>query len=84
MAQNNDSPQIKDNQILLTFPDKETADYVLLIARRKGFNIPDYILDNFEWDDRLDCIDNPPKKITVKTCEGCDFTDRCPDAKVIS
>lgn len=76
MTPNNDSAQI-----ILTFADKETAEYVRLVCRRKGTDLESYILDNFEWDDQLECINDPPKKITVKTCDDCDFIETCPDAK---
>jgi len=70
------------NQVLLTFEDKETAEYVRLVCRRKGTDLPAYILDNFEWDDPIECLSsfNEDEKITAATCEGCEHNLTCPDA----
>lgn len=74
------SAKVKENQILLTFKDKEEVDYILLYCRRKGYRIPNYILDNIEWDDHLACFSlEPDEPITSETCRGCDFDDTCPD-----
>jgi hypothetical protein len=64
--------------IRLSF-DAETEQYIRLMCTRKGFTLESYILDNFEWDDKLECID--VKKITWRTCKGCDYINKCPDAK---
>lgn len=71
-------PKLKSNQILLTFKDKDTADYVRLVCRRKGISLDEYILGNFEWDDTLYCLIEGGN-ITADTCDGCDYADRCPD-----
>jgi len=73
-----------DNQIVLTFADKETADYVRIVCKRKGTTLEQYIIGNFEWDDQLFCLSdlNEGQKITVEICEGCDFIEKCPDAVV--
>jgi hypothetical protein len=72
--------QEKKRQITITFDSEETKDYVMLIARRKGYDLAQYIADNFEWDESLECEDiSNPKEITSDVCEGCDFADRCPD-----
>jgi len=82
--QNNHSKKIPENQIVLSFKDKETADYVRLVCRRKGTDLESYILDNIEWDDPLPCSSdlNEGEKITVETCDGCDQRSHCPDAVV--
>jgi len=73
---------LQPNQILLTFKDKETADYVRLVCRRKAINLADYVVDNFEWDDQISCLSdlNEGEKITGETCDGCDHITTCPDA----
>ena len=78
MSQNNDSPE----NIILTFKDKETADYVRLVCRRKAINLADYVVDNFEWDDQISCLSdlNEGEKITGETCDGCDHITTCHDA----
>ena len=63
-------------QILLTFADKETADYVRLICRRKGIALEAYIVDNFEWDDKPDCISDCNYR-----CILCEYNDKCPDSE---
>jgi hypothetical protein len=72
-----------ENQILLTFKDKETADYVRLVCRRKGTHLAQYILDNFEWDDPLPCLVdlNETHESSKEICEGCDqlTSGNCPD-----
>jgi hypothetical protein len=79
MSQNSDS--IAKNQIVVTFPDIQTADYVRLVCRRKAIDLAGYIVDNFEWDDVPECLSafNENKKITVKTCDGCEHIEHCPD-----
>lgn len=71
-----------ENTILLTFADKSEVDYVLLVFRRKGVHIPQYILDNLEWDEQLQCLSdfNEGEKITAAMCLECDHIDTCPDA----
>jgi hypothetical protein len=71
--QHNPAPQ--ENQILVTFKDKAIVDYILLVSRRKGYDLGDYIEGNFEWDDMLPCID----KIDPEDCQFCDFRKSCPD-----
>ncbi|MDD3961305.1 MAG: hypothetical protein PHT77_05535 [Bacteroidales bacterium] len=75
------SPTDNGSSILITFKDVETADYVRLILRRKGICLEGYILDNFEWDDPINCVSdlNEGEKITAATCVDCDYTERCPD-----
>jgi len=70
---------IKDNQILLTFKDRETVKFIRLVVRRKCTDLEGYILDNFEWDDQPDCINIPGIKVSRKTCKGCDYLGGCPD-----
>jgi hypothetical protein len=65
-------------QHLLTFADKETADYVKLVCRRKGTSLESYIVGNMEWDSMPECIE---AEYDWKTCDGCDYSDRCPDAR---
>ena len=72
---------MKPNQLLLTFADSETTDYVKLVCRRKGTSLESYIIDNFEWDDKLYCMSFPHLSITWRTCDGCEYSDRCPDVK---
>ena len=72
------------NQVLLTFESDDDADFVKLVCRRKGTTIESYIVDNMEWDDKLDClyfehVRSKPKK---KMCRGCEYSDTCPDSKV--
>lgn len=69
------NPAPQENQILVTFKDKSTVDYILLVSRRKGYDLGDYIEGNFEWDDMLPCID----KINSEDCQFCDFREQCPD-----
>ena len=70
--------KISENQILLTFANKDIADYVRLVCRRKGTDLESYIVDNFEWDGMPNCIfDN--EKPSKEVCEDCDNADRCPD-----
>ena len=69
--------KITDKNIILTFADKEIVDYIKLVCKRKGTTLEGYIIDNFEWDEQLPCLE---EQITKDTCEGCDFFDRCPDA----
>ncbi len=73
-----------ENQIVLTFEDKETVDYIKTVCRRKGITLEGYILDNFEWDDQLPCLSdlNENEPITNLTCAGCDqlISGKCPDA----
>lgn len=81
MAQNNDSAQLGSNQLLLTFSCKEEVDFILLVCRRKGYHIPNYLSDNIEWDEKLPCLSpEVPAIITADICDGCDFIDKCPDA----
>lgn len=61
--------------LILQFNEKEQIDHIRKIARRKGFTIPDYILDNFEWDDKLPCLE----KINPEDCKTCDFSSSCRD-----
>jgi hypothetical protein len=73
--------QPKENQILLTFGSKEELDFVFLVARRKGYHLPNYLLDNIEWDDKLNClVPEIPAKPSKDICDGCDFIGTCPDA----
>jgi hypothetical protein len=72
---------MKRNQILLTFADKATADYVKLVCRRKGTGLESYIVDNFEWDDMPACLDGVTEVYNWKDCKVCDHSDRCPDVK---
>ena len=62
----------------LRFKDEETLEYVKLICRRKNINLPDYIVDNFEWDDKPICVilDVPPSE---NVCTDCEFNENCPD-----
>ena len=65
------------NQILITFHDKETAEYVRRVCRRKGTDLATYILDNFEWDKgfwpRFGLISVNPRdfsrKIKIESCD---------------
>lgn len=76
-SQNNSLPK---NQILLTFQNEDEVNYILTVARRKGYRLPNYLLDNMNWDQTLPCLSlEPEEKINVETCRGCDFADRCPD-----
>ena len=72
-----DRKKVHPNQIILTFGDEETVDYVKKICRRKGIVLEEYILDNFEWDSPLQCMNDEDVKVD---CSGCDYIDRCPDA----
>ena len=71
---------MKTTQFLLTFADKETADYVKLVCRRKGTSLESYIVDNLEWDDTPACMVTE-EYYTWKDCKVCDYSDRCPDRK---
>ena len=66
--------------IQLNFDEQVEKD-IRLICTRKGFTLESYIIDNFEWDSPLPCMDEDIKKITELVCEGCDYIDRCPDAE---
>jgi len=69
--------------IILKFKDKETADYVRLICKRKGITLEDYIIDNFEWDDEPYCFyygQGAPLEVNSDVCDGCEYLDTCPDA----
>lgn len=72
----------KPTQILLNFGDKETVDYINLVCRRKCIDLEDYILDNFEWDDKLPCMDenDSVRDDDPFCCVGCDYAVTCPDA----
>jgi hypothetical protein len=74
---------LEDRQIVLTFADKETIDYVKLVCRRKGTSLESYIVGNLEWDDKLECISFSGKGLMInwRMCNRCDYSDRCPDAK---
>lgn len=61
--------------------DGETESYVQLVCSRKGVTLENYILENFEWDDQLECLE-PGASPDHEICESCDFNDRCPDAKL--
>lgn len=79
-SQNHDSSA--KNQIVLTFSDEETAEYIRLVCRRKGIDLAGYVNDNLEWDDQIYCLSafNPSDKLTADICEGCQYIDTCPDA----
>lgn len=71
-------------EIVLKFDNEEDVKYINLVCRRKGIDLLQYILDNFEWDDLPACIRPeviPRKDITCDYCDGCDFRDGCPDVK---
>jgi len=70
---------VKPNQHLLAFADKDTADYVKLVCRRKGTSLESYIVDNFDWDEMPECIEN--LEYDWEACSDCDYSDRCPDRK---
>lgn len=72
---------MSENTITLTFPDKETADYVRLVCTRKCIRLEDYIIDNFEWDDKPECLslDEKPNEIICKK-RNCEWAQDCPDA----
>ena len=74
-------PNLPGKTIALDFKNRETADYVRLVCRRKGVDLVQYVLDNFEWDGMPYCLSafNPGEKITPDTCEGCEFGETCPD-----
>jgi hypothetical protein len=68
-------------QLLLTFADEETADYVKLVCRRKGISLESYIVDNLEWDNKPDCLyPDVLTKIPKGVCHECEFNETCPDA----
>ena len=79
-----DQEIVNDAEILLEFDCKEIVDGIKLTCRRKGIDLEQYIIDNFEWDQSLHCMNDCgySKKITPKICEGCDYIDGCPDKKV--
>jgi hypothetical protein len=72
---------MNENTITLTFADKETADYVRLVCTRKSISLADYVVDNFEWDDKPECIalDEKPN-IYICAKRNCQFAEDCPDA----
>ncbi len=73
--------ELLPNQILLTFDDAETVEYIKLVCRRARIDLEGYILDNFEWDGDLPCIENG--EVTTECCEGCvRVFCECPDAKL--
>ena len=62
--------------------DKETEQYVRLMCTRKGITLEGYIIDNFEWDDKPECLsDGVLLKIPKRMCRDCEYSDRCPDSK---
>lgn len=65
---------MKPNQILLTFPDKITADFVRNRMAGKGDCLEDYIVDNMDCDGGLDCEE---PGFTPSDCERCEYVDVC-------
>lgn len=65
---------MKPNQILLTFPDKATADFVRNRVAGKGHCLEDYIVDNMDWDSGLYCEEDG---FTSEDCKMCEFADVC-------
>jgi hypothetical protein len=66
-----------ENTIRLIFADKETVDYIRLVCTRKGITLESYIIDNFEWDDKLPCL--VEDQINEEICDGCQYIEVCPD-----
>jgi hypothetical protein len=63
--------------ITLSF-DEETEEYVRLMCTRKGYSLENYILDNFEWDDKPECIsDNSGPNRAF--CVDCEYNEKCLD-----
>lgn len=68
------------NGMFVEFGSRKELNYVQKVLRRKGINLADYIIGNFEWDDMPDCIrcsERPSKKL----CAVCEWNDRCEDTK---
>jgi hypothetical protein len=82
IQKNTNGKQCLPNQILLTFDDEGSANYVRLLCRRTGIALETYILDNFEWDDQPECFSDfgDGEAITKEICNGCSYSDICPDA----
>ena len=58
---------------------KDQKDTIELICRRKRINLAEYVIDNMvEWDDHLACLSSGLEP-SPEVCEGCDYSDRCPD-----
>ena len=57
---------------------EEDEKYIRLMCTRKGMTLFDYIMDNFEWDDKPVCLlsEDP---ISKKDCAECEWGDQCPD-----
>lgn len=69
---------MKKNQILLTFDDEETTEYIKTVCRRKGVALERYILENFEWDTLPECFYMKPEEVE-QSCGECEYNDVCPD-----
>jgi hypothetical protein len=69
------------NGIFVEFKSKKSLDYVQKVCRRKGIDLADYILGNFEWDDMPDCIHDSVRP-SRKICYPCEFKEVCEDEKV--
>lgn len=66
--------KMKPNQILLTFPDEATANFVRNRIAGKGDCLEDYIVANMEFDCGLDCEE---PGFTSDDCMGCEYVDVC-------
>lgn len=76
-------PKLEPNQILLTFEDKATVEFIKKTMHRRGLDLAVYICDNLDWDGMLPCIvaEDRGEPITADTCDGCDYADRCSDVR---
>ena len=73
-----DGDAMKKNQILLTFDDEETTEYIKTVCRRKGVTLERYILENFEWDTMPECFYVKPEEVE-QACKECEYNYVCPD-----
>ncbi len=67
------------NGIFVEFHSRKELNYVQKVLRRKGIDLADYILGNFEWDDMPECIRY--SKMPGKICVNCEWNDRCEDSR---
>jgi hypothetical protein len=67
------------NGIFVEFHSKKELNYVQKVLRRKGYNLAEYIIGNFEWDDMPECISTSARPGRI--CTHCDWNDRCEDTR---
>jgi hypothetical protein len=66
------------NGIFVEFSNKKELEYVQKVVRRKGVPLARYIVENFEWDDMPECI-NESRRPSKLICSDCEWNDVCED-----